>query len=141
MAPLKNTSTENLCRIRNFVLRILKVFSWGAQVYAPHDSDFLPSLNVGIRIQMIGSNKSFLLLHVLTISVSLLCKFSTYDRQICSCSYFLISLCILLFRVGLETKRARERWRSLTEGPWDDDLRFHFSYGTSHVSILHVTDV
>ena len=28
----KNTSTENVCRIRNFFLRILKVFSWGAQV-------------------------------------------------------------------------------------------------------------
>ena len=32
MAPLKNYTTENDWRIRKFIVRILKAFSWGAQV-------------------------------------------------------------------------------------------------------------
>ena len=48
MAPLKKTSTENLCRIRNFFLRILKVFSWGAQVCEQEDAELGPVLTVGV---------------------------------------------------------------------------------------------
>ena len=38
MAPLKNTSTEKFRKIRKFILRILKVFSWGACCLMAGDS-------------------------------------------------------------------------------------------------------
>ena len=36
----------------------------------PHDSDFLSSLNVGLRIQMTGSNKSIILLQTTNANIS-----------------------------------------------------------------------
>ena len=43
MAPLKNYTTENDCRIRKFIVRILKAFSWGAQVCPRYNISYMPS--------------------------------------------------------------------------------------------------